>query len=83
MVQNINKKPTLHVDEAIDADQFGQCIVCYDVITGEVWMCPQCSSLMCCVCLHFVFVSAQNKTGCPKCRIQVTKKEYVRCRPIE
>ena len=54
-----------------DMDTFGKCIMCFEVIRSEVWMCPQCSAIQCSMCLKKFHESSQSNAGCPSCRAQI------------
>ena len=80
MKGNARDVPCRDVFDRVYTETFGECNTCFTVISGEVWMCPQCSSIQCSSCLDQCF---KQREQCPKCRGKIDKADFVRCRPIE
>ena len=73
---------TSHFDRNIshleNHNQQGQCIICFELILGEVKNCPHCGKLYCQKCLNIY-----KEPHCANCRHRVLKHQYLRNRFAE
>ena len=82
MVESILPRKPASYSDTVDTEGGMECITCHDIIQGQVWLCPECSSIQCVFCLEDAQNSARSDHGCPRCRVTI-QDDFVRCRPIE